>query len=86
MNNADQLTTPRYVQAFACIGAKCPITCCGGWRIQVDQATYQQWQTISVEPLRTALRNSARLTPPEDSPSAANHAHLVSVMTSTVHC
>jgi lysine-N-methylase len=75
--DADQLTTPRYVQAFACIGAKCPTTCCGGWRIQVDQATHQHWQTISIEPLRTALRNSARLTAPEDSPSKANHAYLV---------
>jgi lysine-N-methylase len=76
-SHSDQLTTPRYVQAFACLGAKCPTTCCGGWRVQVDQATYQQWQTINVEPLRTALCNSARLTAPEDSPSTANHAHLV---------
>jgi hypothetical protein len=70
-NASHQLTAPRYVQAFACIGAKCPTTCCGGWRIQIDQATYQHWQTIRVEPLRTALSNSARFTPPEDACIAA---------------
>jgi lysine-N-methylase len=83
-HHANQVTTPRYVQAFACIGSTCPITCCGGWQIQVDQATHELWQTIDVEPLRTALRKGSRLIPPEDAPSNANHAQLV--FTDDEHC
>ncbi len=31
---------PRYFSEFRCIGAECENTCCGGWGIVLDQATF----------------------------------------------
>lgn len=83
-NRSTSLTTPRYVQSFSCIGDKCPITCCGGWRIQIDRSTFEHWQTIKVEPLGSTLRKSARLTPPGDAPSPTHPAHIA--LTESEHC
>ncbi|MEY2653030.1 MAG: hypothetical protein RLZZ524_57 [Pseudomonadota bacterium] len=43
---------PQYLQAFQCIGPACPETCCSGWRVTIDKATYKKMQAIREEPLR----------------------------------
>lgn len=31
---------------FECIGSKCPFTCCAGWRIIIDPASYDYYMTV----------------------------------------
>jgi lysine-N-methylase len=41
---ADGINRPTYAAAFRCIGASCEDTCCRGWAIPLDKATYNQYQ------------------------------------------
>lgn len=46
---------PEYSERFRCIGPACEDTCCIGWSVPIDQATYEKYQTIPAGPLRTAI-------------------------------
>ena len=46
---------PEYSERFRCIGPACEDTCCIGWGVPIDQATYEKYQTIPAGPLRTAI-------------------------------
>lgn len=35
---------PEYLQNFKCIGSNCEDTCCSGWNIPIDKATYKKYQ------------------------------------------
>lgn len=37
---------PHYAEAFRCIGPECEDTCCQGWFVAIDQATYKKYQAI----------------------------------------
>jgi lysine-N-methylase len=37
---------PQYVEPFRCIGPACEDTCCQGWSVPIDQATYEKYTTI----------------------------------------
>jgi lysine-N-methylase len=37
---------PQYVEQFRCIGSACEDTCCQGWSVPIDQATYEKYATI----------------------------------------
>ncbi len=37
------LTRPTFVSEFRCIGTACPDTCCKGWDIPLDKATYHKY-------------------------------------------
>lgn len=32
---------------FRCIGGKCPLTCCGGWGITIDESTVSYYQSVT---------------------------------------
>lgn len=36
---------PRYLARFTCIGSACEETCCGGWRVLVDEKHYKKLKT-----------------------------------------
>ena len=38
------MLVPRYVAHFQCLGPTCPSTCCNGWRVTIDKATYQLYK------------------------------------------
>lgn len=44
-----------YLKEFACIGAKCEETCCAGWYIAVDEATYKKYQKVKEPVMRKRL-------------------------------
>lgn len=50
-----KLVRPEYSEKFRCIGSACEDTCCVGWRVDIDQATYEKYQTIPAGPLRTLI-------------------------------
>ena len=31
-----------FYDEFACIGAECPLTCCGGWMIAMEEKTLKE--------------------------------------------
>jgi lysine-N-methylase len=37
---------PHYVEPFRCIGPACEDTCCQGWSVPIDQATYEKYAAI----------------------------------------
>lgn len=49
------LIRPSYSEGFRCIGPACEDSCCAGWRVEIDQATYEKYQTIPPGPLRVLI-------------------------------
>ncbi|WP_127549083.1 flagellin lysine-N-methylase [Paenibacillus amylolyticus] len=48
------ILVPEYMQEFACIGSACEDSCCVGWRVDIDQATYKKYaksRDIELKPL-----------------------------------
>ena len=43
---ARKVRQPECFERFRCIGADCEDTCCAGWRIPVDQGTYEKYQNL----------------------------------------
>lgn len=37
---------PSYFKEFKCIGGKCEDNCCGGWKINIDKNTFNQYKNI----------------------------------------
>ena len=50
-----KLILPEYSQHFRCIGPACEDICCVGWKVAIDQATYEKYQTIPAGPLRVLI-------------------------------
>ena len=46
---------PRYVSGFRCTGADCEDTCCYGWRVSIDEETYEKYQHCPDSDLRSSL-------------------------------
>jgi lysine-N-methylase len=44
---------PEYVDQFQCIGSACEDTCCEGWSVPIDQATYQKY--VEIEAMKPHL-------------------------------
>jgi lysine-N-methylase len=54
---------PNYAQTFRCIGSECEDTCCHGWRVPVDEATYQRYQDLPPSPLQSLIHQSVERLP-----------------------
>lgn len=39
-----KLLIPEYMKHFACIGSECEDTCCAGWSVTIDKATYKKYK------------------------------------------
>lgn len=46
---------PNYYQAFKCIGGQCEDTCCGGWMLPVDEATYNKYKKVKHPEMKKRL-------------------------------
>lgn len=40
---------PAYMQQFSCIGSSCEDTCCAGWQVAIDEATYKKYNKVRSE-------------------------------------
>jgi lysine-N-methylase len=47
---------PRYMLDFQCLGGDCPETCCQGWRVGIDKATYKKYQEVKLADVRATLK------------------------------
>ena len=46
---------PRFATRFQCIGDRCEDTCCSGWTVTVDGATFERYQRLPPSPLKDEL-------------------------------
>jgi len=37
---------PDYAERFRCIGSACEDTCCAGWGVPIDRATYEKYRSV----------------------------------------
>lgn len=51
------LYAPRYYEDFKCIADKCTHSCCIGWEIDVDEATYARYKKSNNEYAKTVLQS-----------------------------
>lgn len=46
---------PSYMQDFRCIASECEETCCAGWYIAIDEATYKKYKKVKVPEMKRRL-------------------------------
>jgi len=66
--------SPRFMSSFNCIGSACEDTCCAGWNVDIDQATYQKYQGVHDPELAQQLKQS--LVKREDPKSSDHYAAI----------
>lgn len=44
-----KVRVPHYFDQFSCTGSRCPDTCCVGWMIEIDEASYQRFMSMEGE-------------------------------------
>jgi lysine-N-methylase len=61
------LVRPAYAEKFCCVGPACEDSCCAGWRVDLDEATYAKYQALPPGPLRAKMDQHivAAPTPPQ---------------------
>jgi len=59
----DSHLSPTYAESFRCIGPACEDTCCAGWTVPVDRATWDKYQALPESPLRVLIQASVTRAP-----------------------
>jgi len=54
---------PSYADDFRCIGSACEDTCCQGWSVPVDEATWYKYQSLPESELRSLIHANVLRTP-----------------------
>lgn len=57
------LRIPDYFEDFHCLGEACPDTCCIGWELEIDEATYDYYRSVPGafgRRLRAAMADAAK--------------------------
>jgi lysine-N-methylase len=57
-----RIVRPEYAERFSCIGSACEDTCCAGWTVTVDEASYRKYASLPDGPLRSLVDPSFLLT------------------------
>jgi lysine-N-methylase len=61
MKNKQRLVlVPRYMSSFVCTGSECEDTCCKGWQVNVDKATYKKYKKVSHPELKPMLEENIK--------------------------
>ncbi len=58
-----------YAESFRCIGSDCEETCCRGWAVPIDQASYEKYRRLPASPLRELIDANMLMTPECSKPS-----------------
>lgn len=48
---------PNFYNEFHCIGGECPLTCCGGWLVTIDEKTYKTYRKMGGYIAKFAKKN-----------------------------
>ena len=49
------LLIPKYMSRFQCIGSSCEDTCCAGWNVSIDKASYKKYRKVKLPDLAKKL-------------------------------
>ncbi|TDL78927.1 flagellin lysine-N-methylase [Peribacillus frigoritolerans] len=52
------LLIPQYVKEFSCIGSACEDSCCTGWRVNIDEATYKKYKRDQDKELKPLFKKN----------------------------
>ena len=74
MSRSRPLLTPQYMRQFKCVGSQCEDTCCIGWRVNIDHATYRKYQRIPDLELRQELDSCIKRN--RSQPGEKNYARI----------
>lgn len=66
----ENISVPSYYADFSCIGTQCEDTCCSGWVVSIDSATYNKYDTNTHPDLAPLFRLALNKNP---APSSDNH-------------
>ncbi len=50
-----KVVRPEYAEEFRCIGPACEDSCCVGWHVSIDEATYRKYQSVPPGKLRELI-------------------------------
>ncbi len=75
---------PAYYEDFRCIADRCEDTCCAGWEIDIDDATYEAYMKVDGE-MGDRLRTSIRTYENEEEPCDSYEAHGF-ILTDDLRC
>lgn len=70
--SAQIVLVPKYMDQFQCIGSACEDTCCAGWTVTIDKATYKKYKKVKEPVLATKLDQA--LARNRSNPTDANYA------------
>lgn len=62
-----KLFQPSHFDTFRCIGSACEDTCCTGWTVHVDKATYGKYQACSDPPFGASIDTLIHINPKSSS-------------------
>lgn len=68
------LLQPQYMTQFQCIGPECEDSCCAGWHVSIDQATYKKYNKVRDAELAPVL--DKKVTRNRSNPTADNYAKI----------
>jgi lysine-N-methylase len=54
---------PGFMTRFQCIGSECSDTCCAGWQVDIDKATYKKMRNLPSSELATKARKFIHIVP-----------------------
>lgn len=52
------MLVPKYMEQFQCIGSSCVDTCCVGWSVPIDKATYKEYKKLKDSDLTRKIENT----------------------------
>ncbi|WP_018249175.1 flagellin lysine-N-methylase [Orenia marismortui] len=67
---------PTYMKKFKCIASNCEESCCKGWRVLVDQDSYQLYQQIEDEGLKKTINNNIKINKSDENNSSYAYIKL----------
>ncbi len=70
----DTMLMPAYATRFACIGGDCEDTCCAGWGVTLDKASFYRYQSSFDAELRPLFSKHVKRYP--HSKSAEDYGHI----------
>ncbi|MFS0919248.1 flagellin lysine-N-methylase [Brevibacillus sp. 179-C 1.1 NHS] len=69
------ILVPKYMEQFQCIGSICEDTCCRGWSVPIDKATYKKYK--KVQDAQLAKKLDAEITRNRANPSDHHYATIL---------
>lgn len=79
-----RIVRPEYAERFTCIGPACEDTCCAGWTVTVDEASYRKYTSLPDGPLRSLADSSLLCVSDEATKVDADHFATVRMLPSGV--